>query len=64
MPEVLRVSCGLMGLELPAGAHEIVLRYGAAPCYSVAGCVSALAFFACFGIMILGYAPIFHHSIV
>ena len=25
--EVLRVSCGLMGLELPAGTHEIVLRY-------------------------------------
>jgi hypothetical protein len=50
--EVLRVSCGLMGLELPAGAHEIVLRYEPPRAYSVAGCVSALAFFACFGIMI------------
>ena len=50
--EVLRVSCGLMGLELPAGVHEIVLRYEPPRVYSVAGCVSALALFACLGIMI------------
>ena len=56
--EVLRVSCGLMGLELPAGSHEIVLRYEPPRVYSVAGCVSALAFFACFGIMIWDT----HHS--
>jgi len=42
--EVLRVSCGLMGLELPAGKHEIFLRYQAPRVYAVAGIVSLLSF--------------------
>ena len=41
--EVLRVSCGLMGLNLPAGTHEIVLRYEPPRAYMLAGIVSLLA---------------------
>jgi hypothetical protein len=40
---VLRVSCGLMGVELPAGSHEIVLRYRTPGSYAVAGIVSLIA---------------------
>ncbi len=40
--EVLRVSCGLMGLSLPAGQHSIVLRYQPPRAYAVAGVVSGL----------------------
>jgi hypothetical protein len=45
--EVLRVSCGLMGVELPAGAHEIVLRYRLPRVYAVAGIVSVAALLGC-----------------
>jgi hypothetical protein len=45
--EVLRVSCGLMGLNLPAGAHEIVLRYEPPRAYALAGVVSLLALIGC-----------------
>ena len=38
--EVLRVSCGLMGLHLPAGDHTIILRYRAPRVYAVAAVVS------------------------
>ena len=38
--EVLQVSCGLMGLELPAGSHTIVLRYQPPRAYAMAGIVS------------------------
>jgi hypothetical protein len=41
--EVLRVSCGLMGLNLPAGTHEIVLHYEPPRAYTLAGVVSLLA---------------------
>jgi hypothetical protein len=41
--EVLRVSCGLMGLNLPAGTHEIVLHYDPPRAYMLAGIVSLLA---------------------
>ncbi|HUI07390.1 MAG TPA: hypothetical protein VL486_10345 [Verrucomicrobiae bacterium] len=40
---VLRVSCAVMGIELPAGPHEIVLRYQPPRLYAVAGVVSLVA---------------------
>jgi hypothetical protein len=40
--EVLRVNCALMGVPLPAGSHEIVLRYQPPRIYGLAGVVSAL----------------------
>jgi hypothetical protein len=43
---VWRVSAGLMGLELPAGAHDIVLQYEPPRAYLMAGIVSALALLA------------------
>jgi hypothetical protein len=46
--EVLRVSCGLMGVRLPAGAHEIVLHYAAPRAYAVAAVVSVIGLIACF----------------
>ena len=42
--DVLRVNTALMGVELPAGAHEIALTYGVPKAYTAAGIVSALAF--------------------
>lgn len=45
--EVLRVSTGLMGVELPAGAHEIVLRYRRPGVYAAAGIVSVAALLGC-----------------
>lgn len=44
--EVLRVSTGLMGVELPAGKHEVVLRYIVPRRYVVAGVLSAVALLA------------------
>jgi len=41
--DLLRVNCALMGIELPAGQHEIVLRYQKPQSYAVAGFVSLLA---------------------
>jgi hypothetical protein len=41
--EVLRVSCGLMGLQLPAGNHTIVLRYRPPRAYAVAALISIAA---------------------
>ncbi|HTS18158.1 MAG TPA: 6-pyruvoyl-tetrahydropterin synthase-related protein [Verrucomicrobiae bacterium] len=38
--EVLRVSCGLMGVQLPAGAHTIQLRYEAPRAYAFAAVIS------------------------
>jgi hypothetical protein len=40
--EVLQVSCGLMGLELPAGSHAIVLRYQPPRAYATAGAISVV----------------------
>ncbi len=34
--EVLRVSCGLMGVEVPAGSHTILLRYQPPRVYAMA----------------------------
>ena len=44
--DLLRVSTGLMGLELPAGKHEIALRYEPPRRYAVAGLVSLVALVA------------------
>jgi hypothetical protein len=41
--EVLRVNTALMGVELPAGAHDIVLTYRPPTAYGMAGIVSGLA---------------------
>jgi uncharacterized membrane protein YfhO len=41
--EILQVSCGLMGLNLPAGSHTIVLRYQTPRVYAIAGVVSVAA---------------------
>lgn len=49
--EVLRVSCGLIGVQLPAGTHTLVLRYQPPRAYSLAAVVSIVAF--CVG---LGFA--------
>lgn len=38
--EVLHISCGLMGLELPAGSHTVVLRYQPPRTYAIAGALS------------------------
>ena len=38
--EVLQVSCGLMGMELPAGSHTIALHYQPPRVYAMAGVVS------------------------
>jgi membrane protein YfhO len=38
--EVLQVNCGLMGLELPAGSHTVILRYQPPRVYAMAGVIS------------------------
>jgi hypothetical protein len=45
--ELLRVSCGLMGLELSPGTHEIELRYEPPRAYTVAGIVSVATLLGC-----------------
>jgi hypothetical protein len=50
--EVLRASCGLMGLELPAGSHTIVLRYQTPRVYAVAAVISFATLLAGVGISI------------
>lgn len=52
--KVLQVSCGLMGVELPAGSHTIVLRYQTPRVYAIAGIISAATLLAGLGIMIWG----------
>jgi hypothetical protein len=42
--EVLRVSCAFMGVNLPAGTHEIVLRYEPPRAYALAGVISLVVF--------------------
>jgi hypothetical protein len=42
--EVLRVSCGLMGVQLPAGNHTLLLRYQPPRVYALAAMVSIVAF--------------------
>jgi hypothetical protein len=45
--EVLRVSCALMGVNVPAGNHEIVLYYKPPRAYALAGAISLLALVGC-----------------
>ena len=40
--KLLRVNCGLMGVDLPAGEHEIVLTYHVPAAYTAAGIVTFL----------------------
>jgi hypothetical protein len=40
---VRRVSCGLMGIELATGPHEIVLRYEPPRAYAIGGVISLLS---------------------
>lgn len=47
--EVLRVSCGLMGVNLPAGSHTVVLRYQPPRVYAIAGIISVATFLVCLG---------------
>jgi hypothetical protein len=47
--ELLRVNCGLMGIELPAGTHDIVLRYRPPRVYGLAALVSLLTLLGCVG---------------
>jgi hypothetical protein len=50
--EVLRVSCGLMGVQVPAGTHTMFLRYQPPQVYAVAAVVSVVAFFVGLGLMV------------
>jgi hypothetical protein len=50
--EVLRVSCGLMGVELKAGSHEIVLRYEPPRSYAASGLISVIALLAGIGVSV------------
>jgi hypothetical protein len=50
--EVVRVSCGLMGVQVPAGAHAILLRYQPPRAYAVAAVVSIVAFLAGLGLAV------------
>lgn len=47
--EVLQVSCGLMGLELSAGSHTIILRYQPPRVYAIAGLISVATLLVCLG---------------
>jgi uncharacterized membrane protein YfhO len=47
--DVLRVNCGLMGVSLTGGNHEIVLRYEVPRSYAVAGIISVLGLLLCVG---------------
>ena len=50
--EVLRVNCGLMGLSIGAGAHEIRLHYRPPAIYAGAGAVSLLGLLVCLGMVL------------
>jgi hypothetical protein len=52
--EVLRVSCGLMGLQVPAGNHRIVLRYRPPRAYAAAALISIATFLGGLGFAIRG----------
>jgi len=52
--EVLQVSCGLMGVELPAGNHTITLRYQPPRVYALAGGVSLATLILGMGFVVFG----------
>jgi hypothetical protein len=47
-----RASCGLMAVQMPAGAHEVELQYDPPQLYSIAAMVSLAALLGCIGLMI------------
>jgi hypothetical protein len=50
--EILRVSCGLMGVQLPAGNHIVILRYEPPHAYAVAAVISIATLLVGFGFAI------------
>lgn len=52
--EVLRVNTALMGVELAAGAHEVVLTYRVPSAYAAAGIVSLATFVVGLGLLAAG----------
>jgi hypothetical protein len=50
--ELLRVSCGLMGVRLPAGNHTIILQYQPPRVYALAAVVSIVAFLVGLGLAV------------
>ena len=50
--EVLRVNCGLMGVAIGTGAHEIRLHYRPPAIYAGAGAVSLLGLLVCLGMVL------------
>ncbi len=50
--KVVRVSCGLMGVPVPAGTHTILLRYQPPRAYAVAAVVSIVAFLVGLGLAV------------
>jgi hypothetical protein len=50
--KILRVSCGVMGLELPAGDHEIALRYQVPRAYAIATGISLLTLLVALGVVV------------
>ncbi|MBI3786383.1 MAG: YfhO family protein [Deltaproteobacteria bacterium] len=56
--DVLRVSTGLMGLELSEGVHDITLRYRKPPAYALAALVSLLTLAAGVAVLACGSTKI------
>ena len=50
--EVLRVNCGLMGVAVEQGTHEIVLQFRPPAAYAIAGIVSLLGLLTGFGVVL------------
>ncbi len=51
--EVLRVNCGLMGVTVEAGTHEIRLRYQPPAAYTIAGGISLLGLLISLGVILI-----------
>ncbi len=50
--EILRVNCGLMGVAVEQGTHEIILRYRPPAAYAIASVVSLLGLLGGFGVLV------------
>lgn len=51
--EVLRVDCGLIGLEVGPGPHVIKLHYDTPPIYAACGVVSGVGLLVCLGLIVV-----------